>query len=249
MLGFAGVEVSLALLLVSMSLTLMYKVSAADLPECIEIKISESQTNVAGMLDFDGDEDRDEDDDEIALSSVPYNLAMTTSETTPVATDSRVGTVGGLGMGESYTGSQMPVPNPSLEQSNLIMGAMSALGNDEQGFETPITNSTSELLPDTLDLTMDHVPMDHDLTMDMASLVRGNPVCRDTSLIGPDTQLNAEFNQDLENWWNSNMQSPSFNDNLEISGKRILSWKLFSRAPTRGLLVGGEAINSLTTLI
>ena len=223
MLGFAGVQVSLAFLLVPMSLTLMYKVSAAILPECIEIKISESRPSVAGMLDVDGDEDRDEDGNENTLSSGPYNLAVTTNETTPVVTESHVGAVGGFGMGESYTGSQILVLSPSLEQSNQTMGAGSTLANDEQRFETSITKSTRELLPDTRDLTMDHVLMDHDSTLDMLSLVRDNPATRSTSLIGPNTPLNAVFVQDLENWWNSNMQSPSFNENLETRGKRTLS--------------------------
>ena len=176
-------------------------------------------------MDLDGDEDSDEGSDENALSSGPYNLAVTTSETTsettPVATEAHVGAVRELGIGEPYIGSQMSVSSPFLDQSNQTMGPMSALTNDEQIFETSITNSTSELLPDTLDLTMDHVPMDHDSTLDVVSLVRGNPATRDTSLIGPDTPLDADFIQALDNWWDPNMQSPSFNENLETRGKRF----------------------------
>ena len=206
-----------------MALTLMYEVSTAVLPECIEIKTSESQSGVAGMLDVDGDEDRDQDGDGNILSSGPCNLAVITSDKTPVATESHMGAVGGFGMGESYGGSQMLVPNSILEQPNQTMSAMLALANDDQGFATSITSITGELLPDIYDLTMDDVPMDHASTLDMISLVRENPASRSTSLIGPDTTLNAVFNQDLENWWNSNVQSPSFNENLETRGKRILS--------------------------
>ena len=206
MLGFAGVEVSLAFSLVPMSLTLVYKVSTVVLPECVEIKISESQPSVAGMLDVDGDEDRDEHGDENTLSSGPYNLAVTTDETTPVVTESHVGAVSGFGIGEPYTGSQIPPLSPFLEQPNQTMGAMSA----------------SELLPDTLDLTMDHVPIDHDSTLDIVSLVGDSPATRSTSLIRLATPLNAAFNQKLD-WWNSNMRSPSFNEDFEPRGKRILS--------------------------
>ena len=201
----------------------MYKVSVAVLPECIEIKTSESQTGVTGMLDVDGDEDRDEDGDENTLSSGPYNLVVTTNETMPVVMESHVGAVGGFGMGESCIGSQMPVPNPFLEQPNQTMGAMSALANKNQEVEPSTFNAFSEYLSDAPPLAMDHVPMDHNTTLDMVSLVRDNPATRRTSLIGPDIPLNAEFDQDLEVWWNSNMQSPSFNENLETRGKRSLS--------------------------
>lgn len=199
------------------------RVSAAILPECIEIKISESQPSVAGMLDVDGDEDRDEDGDENALSSVSYNLAMTTSETTPVARESHVGAVGGFGMGDSYIGSQIPVADPFLEQSNQTMGAMSALANDDQRFETSITNSTGELLPDTLDLTMDYVRMDHDPTLDMVSLVRGSSATRGSSLFGPDTMLNAVSYLDLVNWSSPDIQFPGINELLETRGSQSLS--------------------------
>ena len=174
------------------------------------------------MLDVDGDENRDEDGDENALSFGPYNLAMTTNETVPVATEFPVGAVGGFGMGELYFSSQMPVPDPSVEQSNQIIGATSALVNENQEVEPSIFN-VSEFLSDTLPSAMDHVPMDHASTLDMVSLARGNPITSSTSLIGPDTPLNAVFNQDLENWWNSNMRSPSFDENLETRGKRSLS--------------------------
>ena len=223
MLGFAGVEVSLAFLLVPTSLTLMYEVSAAVLPECIEIKTSESQSGVAGMLDVDGDEDRDQDGDENALSSGPYNIAVTTSETTPVDGDSHVGAVGAFAIDESHISSQMSVTYSFLDQPNQTMGAMSALANDDQGFEISITNSTGELLPDTLDLTMDHVPMDNDPTLDMVSLVRGNSATRDTTLSGPDIPLNAVSYLDLVNWSTPDIQFPGINEFLETQGKRILS--------------------------
>ena len=200
----------------------MYKVSAAVLPEYIEIKTSEPQTGVTGTLNVDGDEDRDGDGDEIAMSSGPYNLAVTTSETTPAATESHVGAIGGFGMGEQYIDTQMLVADPFFERPNQTMGAMSALANDDQGFETSITSSTGEFLADTLDLTVEHVPMDHESTLEMISLVRGNPATRSPSLIRLDTPLNAAFNQELENWWSSNMRSPSFDENLETQGKRIL---------------------------
>ena len=191
-----------------LSLTLMYEVSAAVLPECIQIKTSESQNGVAGMLDVDDDEDRDEDGDEDPLSSGPYNLAMTISETTPVATNSYVGAVGGFGMGESYIGTQIPAPNPFLEQPNQTMGAMPALANENQELAPSIINSISEILPDAPPLNMDfYIPTNDYSTSVMASPLRGNPAPRDTS---PD-------------WWNLNMQSPSFGNFPEARGKRILS--------------------------
>ena len=204
---------------------MVYKVSDAVLPECIEIKTSESQTGVAvaGMIDVDGDQHRDEDDDENALSSGPYNLARTTSETTPVATESHVGTAGGFDMGELYIGTQMPVPNPFLEQPNQTMGAMSALANENQEIEPSVFNAISDILSNTIPLTIDHGPMDHNSTLDMVSLVGGNPATRDTPLIDPETSLNAVSDQDLMDWWTSNIQPPSCNKNLEARGKRILS--------------------------
>ena len=175
------------------------------------------------MLDVDGDEDRDEDGDENALSSGPYNLAVTTNETTPAVTESHVGAVGGFGMGELYFGSQMPVPNPFLEQPNQTMGAMPALANENQEVEPSNFNNISDFLSDTLPSAMDHVPMDDVSTLDRVTLVRDNPANSSASLIGTDTPLNAVFDQGLEIWWNPNMQSPSFNENLETRGKRTLS--------------------------
>ena len=184
---------------------------------------------MAGMLNVDGDEDGGEN----ALSSRPYNLAMTTSETTPVAEDSHVGAVGGFGMGESYIGSQMPVAEPFLEPSNQTIDAMSVLANENEEVEPSTFNTTSEIPSEALPLAMDHVPMDHDSTLDMVSLVRGNPESIDTSLTGLDAPFSTVINQELVSWWNSNMQSPFFNENLETRGKRILSLKFFSPALAR----------------
>ena len=227
MLGFARAKVSLAFLLVPTSLTLMYEVSAAILPECIEIKTSESQSGVARMLDVDGnddgDEDRDQDGDGNTLSSGPHNLAVTTNETTPAVLESHVGAVGGFVMGDLYIGSQMPVSNRFLEQPNQNMGAVSALANENQEAEPSNFNNISEFLSDTFPSAIDHIPMDHDSTLDMVSLVRDNPATSSASLTGPDTPLDSLFNQDLDIWWNLNMQSPNFNENLETPGKRILS--------------------------
>ncbi|KAM0800248.1 hypothetical protein BDR22DRAFT_889612 [Usnea florida] len=193
------------------------RVSTVVLPECIEIKNSESQPRVAGALDVDGDEDRDEDGDENVMSSGPYNLVVTTSETTPAFAESHVGTIGGFGMGEQYIGTQMPVVDPFFEQPNETTGAMSAQASEIQEVGPSIINSISELVPDTPHLTMNHVPMDYDWTSDTVSLI-GNTEIRETSLIGPHTPLNTVSDQDLMTWWHPNIQSPSFYENLETRG-------------------------------
>ena len=153
------------------------------------------------MIDV-GDEDRDEAGDEDASSSRPRNLAMTMGETTSVATSSHVGAVGGFRIGESYIGTQMQTPNPFTQQPNQIMGAMSALANEDQEFETSMTNSTSELLADALPLYMDlSIGTNDYLTLNTVSLVTGSSRPGEAS---------------LESWMNGGSQSPSFDTMLSM---------------------------------
>ena len=198
MLGFAGIEVCLAGVCASrLSLKLIYEVSAAVLPECIEIKTSEAQTGVAGMKDVDDDEDRDEEGDEKAFSSGPYNLAMTTSETTPVATDSHIGAFSDFDIGES---------NSLFEEPNQTMGAMLALANEDQELEPSMVDSISHFDSDALPLQIDFGISTDNYSTVMVSPVRGNFAARDASL----------------EWWTLNMQSPG-SGNFPAQGTWILS--------------------------
>ena len=116
--SFARLEVSLAISCPSgLSLTLRYKVSAAILPECIQIRASVPDSDVTGMMNHQDYED--------PLTYETYDLAMTVNGQTGFATSSYAGAVGEFETGELGLDNQMPGSNDFSQKHNPIIGAVS----------------------------------------------------------------------------------------------------------------------------
>lgn len=239
MLSFARLEVSLANNCPSgLSLTLRYKVSAAILPECIQIRTSVPDSDVTGMMNHQDYED--------PLTSVAYDLAITMNEPTQFATSSYAGAVGDFETGELGSDSQMPGSNHFSQEHNPITGAVSTPSDEVQGLESSFLNSINEFPLDAFSPDM-RLPIPTDgpnpsndncsevaregnsssthlydaadySIMTTLSPVRGNSAPAGAPLVGPNTPLDAVSTLDLMDEWTSNIPFPSFEELLGPQG-------------------------------
>ena len=239
MLGFARLEVSWANDCRSrLSLTLRCKVSAAILPECIQIRPSVPNSDVTGMINHQ--------DHEEPLTSVAYDHAMTMNEPTQFATSSYAGAVGDLETGGLGLNNQMLGSNHFSQEHNPITGAVLPPSDEVQGLEPSFLDSIDELPSDTFSPNMSlPIPtvgpnLSNDNCSEVAregnssstrlydatdystittlSPVRGTSAPGDAPIVGPDTPLGAVSTMGLMDEWIQNIPFQSVEELLGPQG-------------------------------